>query len=175
MPALGDVRVAISVDKQRRIDYDHADTAGQHAKYISRYVECKSGASFSIDINIKKTMKFKSDLGSDAKTHNELMKQKMAALLREMDCISKEAKEFLDGIDLEVDEEHENTSSETLDRSEESDDDDEATVDEEEVSFEMDEVGSRWWPVIIPMAGPCSPFKEGDNGCVRFSETRKIP
>ncbi|KAL8648260.1 MAG: hypothetical protein Q9226_006064 [Calogaya cf. arnoldii] len=61
MPALGDVRVAISVDKQTRTDYDDADTDDQHAKYISRYVECKSGAMFSVAIQIKKTMHFKSD------------------------------------------------------------------------------------------------------------------
>ena len=60
MPALGDLCVAISVDKQTRTDYDDADTDDQHAKYISRYVECKSSASFAVDIHIKKTMNFKS-------------------------------------------------------------------------------------------------------------------
>ncbi|KAI4270597.1 MAG: hypothetical protein L6R38_007081 [Xanthoria sp. 2 TBL-2021] len=61
MPALGDLRVAISVDKQQRSDYHDEDTADQNAKFISRYVECKSGASFSVEILIQKTMKFKSD------------------------------------------------------------------------------------------------------------------
>ncbi|KAI4104114.1 MAG: hypothetical protein LQ339_003967 [Xanthoria mediterranea] len=61
MPTLGDLRVIISVDKQNQTDYHDEDTAGQDAKFISRYVECKSGASFSVDISIKKTMNFKSD------------------------------------------------------------------------------------------------------------------
>lgn len=61
MPTLGDLRVIISVDKQNRTDYHDEDTTGQDAKFISRYVECKSGASFSIDISIKRTTKFKSD------------------------------------------------------------------------------------------------------------------
>ncbi|KAI4257533.1 MAG: hypothetical protein L6R42_005588 [Xanthoria sp. 1 TBL-2021] len=61
MPALGDLRVAISVDKQQRSDYHDEDTTDQNAKFISRYVECKSGASFSVEILIQKTMKFKSD------------------------------------------------------------------------------------------------------------------
>ncbi|KAI4234036.1 MAG: hypothetical protein LQ349_004042 [Xanthoria aureola] len=61
MPTLGDLRVIISIDKKNRTDYHDEDTAGQDAKFISRYVECKSGASFSIDISIKKTMNFKSD------------------------------------------------------------------------------------------------------------------
>ncbi len=61
MPTLGDIRVIISVDKQNRTDYHDEDTAGQDAKFISRYVECKSAASFSVDISIKKTTNFKSD------------------------------------------------------------------------------------------------------------------
>lgn len=61
MPSLGDLRVAISVDKQQRSDYHDEDTTDQNAKFISRYVECKSGASFSVEILIQKTMKFKSD------------------------------------------------------------------------------------------------------------------
>ncbi|KAL8758806.1 MAG: hypothetical protein Q9199_001217 [Rusavskia elegans] len=61
MPSLRDLRVAISVDKQQRSDYHDEDTTDQNAKFISRYVECKSGASFSVEILIQKTMKFKSD------------------------------------------------------------------------------------------------------------------
>ncbi|KAL8770306.1 MAG: hypothetical protein Q9209_003942 [Squamulea sp. 1 TL-2023] len=56
MAILGDLVVGIAVNNQRRTDYRDEEAENQNSKFVSRYVECKSGASFSIHVEIKKTI-----------------------------------------------------------------------------------------------------------------------
>ncbi|KAL8861232.1 MAG: hypothetical protein Q9178_002448 [Gyalolechia marmorata] len=60
MAVLGDLRVVINVDKQPRTDFPDDETDNPKPNFVSRYVECWSGAKFSVQLFIKKTMVFKS-------------------------------------------------------------------------------------------------------------------
>ncbi|KAL8684865.1 MAG: hypothetical protein Q9224_006093 [Gallowayella concinna] len=61
MVALGDLRITIMVDEQSMADFPDDETENQNASFVSRFVECISGATFSVHCEIKRTMGFKSE------------------------------------------------------------------------------------------------------------------
>ena len=60
MAVLGDLSVVINVDKLQRTDYPDDEADKSKPNIVSRYVECWSGAKFSVQVFIKKTIVFKS-------------------------------------------------------------------------------------------------------------------
>lgn len=61
MVALGNIRCTIMVEKQARSDFHDAETENQNASFVSRYVECLSGATFAVKLEINKNFVFKSE------------------------------------------------------------------------------------------------------------------